>query len=331
MKNKLYTREEVVEFIKQGRVMHLCANEKMLEGLPQGNWIAGNTPYFMDTVGKICNNKIYVEDFSLIAEEVKIQTYTENDIQDIARNNTFSNGFIFVILPLESAVYYAFSNHSLEFENIYDNPVVGYVSSCLFEDYGKARPKVATGTDARLTSDKAAVMYVKVNDRLRVRAEIMNLDTIDYDTPAIKFPVTSFNQSTCTIGGQPGNIAEYLEAVKNKIGHYPQLITSQNGALVNRDIKCVDINKGTASFFSPAYANDEYYIVKPNKNYIRAFNDNLSKKTDVIACFSCTSYFLLGDFEYQHIDYNGVYTFGEIGYQLLNKTIVTLEVDLAQN
>ena len=53
------------------------------------------------------------------------------------------------------------------------------------------------------------------------------------------------------------------------------------------------------------------------------------RKTDVIACVSCTSYFLQGDFEYRHIDFNGVYTFGEIAYQLLNKTIVTLEVDIA--
>lgn len=331
MKNKLYSREEVIEFIKQGRVMHLCGSEKMLEGLPKGNWIAGMTPYFMDTVGKICENKIYVEDFSLIAEEIKLSTYDETNIQDIAKNNTYTNGFIMVIVPIESPVYYTFSNHSLEYDNIYDNPVVGYVSSCLLEDYGKVRPKVAIGNNPELSSDKAVVMYVKVSDKLRVRAEIMNFDTIDYESPALKFPKTSFIQSECLINGEKGNIATYLEGVKEKIGHYPQLITSQNGALVNRDIKAVDMEKGQVSFFSPAYENDEYYLVKTNANYLRAFNDKLAKKTDVIACFSCTSYFLLGDFEYQHIDYNGVYTFGEIGYQLLNKTIVTLEFDLAQN
>ncbi len=330
MKNKLYTKEEVIEFIKQGRTMHLSGSEKMLENLPKGNWIAGMTPYFMDEVGKVCDNKIYVEDFSLIAEEVKIVALDDKEIKDIAKNNTYTNGFIFVILPLESQVYYAFSNNSLEFDNIYDNPVVGYVSSCLFEDYGKVTPKVVIGTDPKLISDKAAVMYVKVNDRLRVRAEIMNFDTIDFDTPALKFPKTSFTQSDCLIDGKPGNIAEYLENVNNRLGHYPQLITSQNGALVNRDIKSVDLEKGEVSFFSPAYDSDEYRLVKPNNNYLRAFNDNLKKKTDVMACFSCTSYFLLGDFEYQHVDYNGVYTFGEIGYQLLNKTVVTLEVDLAQ-
>ena len=329
MKNRLYTKEQVVEFIKQGRVMHLCGNEETLKDLPKGNWVAGMTPYFMDSVGKICDNKIYVDDFSFIAEECEMATFDEKDIAEIAKRNKYSNGFIFVVLPIDSQVYFTFANHSLEYENIYDNPVVGYVSSVLLEEYGKKQSKVAVGSEGVLHGDKAAVMYVKVPERLRVRAEIMNFDSIDDTTPSLKFPKTGFKQSDCLIDGKPGNIASYLEAVKTRIGHYPQLITSQNGALVNRDIKSVNVTTGEAVFFSPAYESDIYYLVKPNNDYLATFNRRLGRKTDVIACMSCTSYFLQGDFEYRHIDFNGVYTFGEIAYQLLNKTIVTLEVDLA--
>ncbi|MBO7440653.1 MAG: hypothetical protein J6T96_03145 [Bacteroidales bacterium] len=329
MKNKLYTKEQVVEFIKEGRIMHLCGNEETLKDLPKGNWVAGMTPYFMDEVGKICGNKIYVDDFSFIGEECEMATFDENNIAEIAKRNKYSNGFIFVVLPIDSQVYFTFANHSLEYENIYDNPVVGYVSSVLLEEYGKKQPKVAIGSEGVLHADKAAVMYVKVPDRLRVRAEIMNFDSIDDTTPSLKFPKTGFTQSDCLIDGKPGNIARYLEDVKSRIGHYPQLITSQNGALVNRDVKSVNLETGEAVFFSPAYESDVYYIVKVNKDYLGTFNRRLGRKTDVIACVSCTSYFLQGDFEYRHIDFNGVYTFGEIAYQLLNKTIVTLEVDIA--
>ena len=329
MKNGLYTREQVVEFIKQGRVMHLCGNEETLKDLPKGKWIAGMSPYVMDGVGKINETKIYVDDFSMIAEKCEFATFDASDISEIAKRNKYSNGFVFVILPIDSEVYFTFANHSLEYENLYDNPVVGYISSILLSNYGKIQPKVAIGTDGVLHSDKAVVMYVKVSDRLRVRAEIMNMDSIDDTTPALKFPKTGFTQSDCLIDGKPGNIASYLEAVKARIGHYPQLITSQNGALVNRDTKSVDVQKGEAVFFSPAYESDVYYIVKQNNDYQATFNRRLGRKTDVIACVSCTSYFWLGDFEYKHIDFNGVYTFGEIAYQLLNKTIVTLEVDLA--
>ena len=329
MKNGLYTKEKVVEFIKQGRIMHLCGNEHTLKDLPKGNWIAGMSPYFMDNVGKICDNKIYVDDFSFIAEECEVTTFDESNISEIAKRNKYTNGFIFVVLPIDSEVYYTFANHSLEYEDIYDNPVVGYVSSVLLSDYGKVQPKVAIGSEGVLHDNKAAVMYVKVSDRLRVRTEIMNLDTIDDTTPSLKFPKTGFKQSDCLIDGKPGNIASYLEAVKGRIGHYPQLITSQNGALVVRDVKSVNVETGEAVFFSPAYESDVHYIVKQNNDYLATFNRRLGRKTDVIACLSCTSYFWQGDFEYRHIDFNGVYTFGEIAYQLLNKTIVTLEVDLA--
>ncbi|MCR5453698.1 MAG: hypothetical protein K6F33_01765 [Bacteroidales bacterium] len=329
MKNGLYSKEKVIEFIKQGRIMHLCGSEAMLKDLPKGNWVAGMTPYFMDNVGKICENKIYVDDFSFIAEACEMSILDETNIAEIATRNKYSNGFVFVILPIDSQVYYTFANHSLEYDKIYDNPVVGYVSSTRLEDYGKKQPKVAIGSEGVLYGDKAAVMYVKVSDRLRVRAEIMNFDTIDDSTPALKFPKTGFQQRDCLIDGEQGKIANYLEAVKSSIGHYPQLITSQNGALVNRDIKSVDVNTGESVFFSPAYESDVYYIVKPNNDYLATFNRRLGRKTDVIACMSCTSYFLQGDFEYRHVDFNGVYTFGEIAYQLLNKTIVTLEVDLA--
>ena len=330
MKNKLYSKEQVIEFIKQGRIMHLCGNENTLKDLPKGNWVAGMSPYFMDDVGKISDSKIYVDDFSFIAEDCEMATFDEVDIHEIAKRNKYSNGFIFMVLPIDSQVYYTFASHSLEYDHIYDNPVVGYVSSVHVEDYGKVQPKVAIGSESVLHADKAAVLYVKVSDRLRVRTEIMNLDTIDHDSAPVRFPKNSFIQGDCLIDGKPGKIANYLEEQKSRIGHYPQLITSQNGALVIRDIKSVDLNTGEVIFFSPAYESDTYYTVKYNNDYFATFNRRLGRKTDVIACMSCTSYFLQGDFEYRHIDFNGVYTFGEIAYQLLNKTIVTLEVDLAQ-
>ena len=158
MKNGLYTKEQVVEFIKQGRIMHLCGNEETLKELPKGNWIAGMTPYVMDNVGKINESKIYVDDFSFIAEECELATFDASNITEIAKRNKYSNGFIFVILPIDSEVYYTFANHSLEYENIYDNPVVGYISSVLLKNYGKIQPKVAVGNEGVLHDDKAAVM-----------------------------------------------------------------------------------------------------------------------------------------------------------------------------
>ncbi|MBQ9469395.1 MAG: hypothetical protein IJU72_00410 [Bacteroidales bacterium] len=325
--NKLYTRNEVIDLIGEGRVMLLSGSEQMLSNLPKGSWIGGTAPYFMDGVGKISDDMIYVDDLTQYAAEVRIEELDEANIHQIALHG-FDNGFSVLILPIDAPVYFSFASNSLQYDRIFDNPIVGYVACCRLEDYGRVHPATGVGTTGALSTSKAAVMHVRLPEGYTARAEIMNFDTIDTSTPALKFPKTSFVQSDCLIDGQPGNIAEYLEGVKQRIGRYPQLITSMNGALVNRDTKYVDIDKGEAAFFSPAYEGDEYRIVRPNADYQKAFNDMLAaKQGHIAACFSCTSYFMFGEFEGKHIDINGVYAFGEIAYQLLNKTIVTLEID----
>ncbi len=328
MENKLYSKQEVIDFINNGRVMLLTGSDKALAGLPKGNWIGGTSPYFVDSIGKLDEEKIFVDDFTLVAQNCKLAVYDEKNIQDIAKNG-YKNGFVVVTLPIDSQVYYTFANNALSYDNMFDNPVVGYVASTKFEDYGKASAYTAIGKDGNLTNKLAAVLYVELPDYLSARAEIENFDTIDTKSPKLVFPKTGFVQSDCTIDGKPGNIADFFEnTIKPRLGGYTQMITSQNGALINRDIKIVDPKKGEVTFFSPVIAEDEYYLVDSSADYLSIFNSSLgSKRNDVLSCFSCISYFFGGKFEGKSVCKNGVYTFGEIGYQLLNKTIVTLEID----
>ncbi|MBQ3655540.1 MAG: hypothetical protein II956_01675 [Bacteroidales bacterium] len=328
MESKLYSKAEVVDFINAGRIMLLSGSPKALEGLPQGKWIAGSTPYFVDGVGVTDEDKIFVNDFTLIAKNAKVAVYDAKNIQDIAVNG-YDNGITLVSIPIDTDVYYTFANNSMRYQDIFKNPVVGYIAATKLEEYGKAKPFTATGIDGKLTSEKAVVLYVELPEYLSARTEIENFDTIDEQTPEIIFPKDGFVQSDCLIDGKPGNIAEYFEnVVKPKIGGYTQMITSQNGALINRDTKIVDTKKGEVTFFSPVYAGDKYHLVKNGQDYLKMFNDNLSvKRTDVVACFSCVSYFFGGDFTGKKVVTNGNYAFGEIAYQLLNKTIVTLEID----
>ena len=334
MENKLYSKQEVIDLINKGHIMLLSGSDNALKGLPKGKWIAGTTPYFMDGTGKVDEENIFVDDFTSIAKNAKVATYDTTNIHEIAKNG-FANGFIVMTIPIDTEIYFQFSTNSLEYDDVLNNPLVGYVACCNFEDYGnfgKLKTFVASGSDAQLLSDKAVALYVELPDDLSARAEIINLDTIDSSTKKVVFPKTSFFQSDCLIDGKPGNIADYFENyVKPRMGGkgYTQLITSQNGALINRDPKVVDVEKGTASFFSPVYADDEYYLVKAGIDYLKLFNDALSAKgdTQIAACFSCISYFFGGEFNGRTICKNGVYAFGEIGYQLLNKTIVTLEID----
>ncbi|MBQ5549977.1 MAG: hypothetical protein IIT32_02845 [Bacteroidales bacterium] len=335
MTNKIFTKQEVINLINAGHVMLLSGSDKALSNLPKGKWVAGTTPYFMDGTGKVDEENIFVDDFTDIAKNAKVEVFDTADVHNIAKHG-YDNGFIVMSLPIDTEIYFEFSNKSLEYEGIYNNPLVGFVACCNFNDYGnfgQLKTFVGAGNYGQLFHNKAVALYVELPDNITARAEIINLDTIDYSTPKVVFPKTSFFQSDCTIDGKPGNIAEYMEKyVKPRMGGngYTQMITSQNGALINRDPKVVDLAKGTTSFFSPAYAGDEYYLVKPGNDYLAMFNEALkAKKSEIVACFSCISYFFGGSFEGKSIIKNGCYAFGEIAYQLLNKTIVTLEIDRA--
>lgn len=328
MESKLYSKAEVIDFINAGRVMLLSGSEKALKDLPQGKWIAGSTPYFVDSVGVMDEDKIFVNDFTLIAKNAKVAAYDAKNIQDIAVNG-YDNGITLVSIPIDTDVYFTFANNSMMYADIFKNPVVGFIAATKLDEYGKAKPYTASGIDGKLGSEKAVALYVELPDYLSARTEIVNFDTIDEGTPEIIFPKDGFVQSDCLIDGKPGNIADYFEnVVKPKLGGYTQMITSQNGALINRDTKIVDTKAGTVTFFSPIYAGDKYHLVKYGKDYAKMFNDSLgAKRSDVVACFSCVSYFFGGNFTGKQIVKNGNYAFGEIAYQLLNKTIVTLEID----
>lgn len=326
MEKKLYKKSEVEKFILEGKVMLLSGSDKALQGLPKGKWIAGTDYYFMDGVGKIDDEMIFVDDFTDFAIDCRILSFDQTDIHNIA-SESFENGFTLITIPIDSPVYFTFSNNSLTYKDIYKNPVVGFVSCILLEDLGVAKSKTAIGTNPVLSETKAAVMHIKLSDKYTARAEIMNFDIIDRKSSVLKFPINSFVQSDCIIDGKEGNIADFLNDLKNTGVGVTPLITNMNGAFVNRDIRFIDNDNRTVSFFSPVYEGDEYRMSKSPGNYLETFNKRLSGKENVAACFSCTSYFLGGNFEGHKIDYNGIYAFGEIAYQLLNKTIVTLEID----
>ncbi len=331
MERKLYTKDEVARFIKEGRTMVLSGDESILEQLPAGNWIGGTTPYFMDKSKGMCTrNLIFVDDFTDIAEEFKIEQFSADTIADVAQSS-FTNGFTVLILPFEAPVYYEFAMNSLTYDNIFDNPVVGFVTGFDFNDMGKVSAKVFNGETGEISHDKAVALHIELPENKVARAEILNLDSIQPDSVKIVFPKTSFVQSDCTIDGKPANIAEYLTEIKYKENAPRPLIADTNGALINRDIKDIDIANKQVTFFSPAYEGDTYRLTSIIDNYQKLFNKRLEDLECEAAYTSiCVSYYLLGEFENKKINIEGAFAFGEIAYQLLNKTLVLLEIDTVE-
>lgn len=326
MKRQLYTKTEVINFINEGRIMLLSACSAVLDCLPKGNWIGGSSPYFMDSSGGVhTEEKIFVDDFTDIAEQYKISIYNADNIKNIAINS-FENGFTLLVIPLDSDTHREFGINSLAYDKIFNNPVVGYVAGPTVDDTQKSVSKVYNGSTNKSHNQEAVAIHIKLHRNQVARAEILNVETINPDSPSIEFPKTSFVQSDCTIDGEPANIADFI--LENKLKENYLIIANYNGALINRDIKHIDTDKREVSFHSPIFDDETYYLANINDNYQKLFDTKLAeRKSNIPYSCSCVSYYLVGNLINKKINMEGVFAFGEIAFQLLNRTLVFLEID----
>ncbi len=321
---KSYTIDEVTSFINNGRILSLSGDEKILNKLPKGSWIAGTTPYFMDTVGGLfTEERIFVDDLTDFVEDVKIKIYDKQNIENIATDG-FDNGFTILILPLNSDALTQFAYNSLNFKEIYKNPIIGYVAGMNLKLLGSQTAKTYYGPNTKQLENEGVAIHVKLKNNQIASTEIINLNTIDENSPTIIFPKTDFTQSKCTINGKDSNIADFITEIDYRL----PLIADYQGALINRDIKNINTKQKEVSFFSPLFKEEKYRLVNQIDNYHKKFIDSLQNvNTEQIAYSTvCVSYLGLGKLEGKQIPVTGPFAFGEISYMLLNQTLVYLKI-----
>ncbi len=340
MKRQLYDIDEVARFIEEGRHLVISGGEDILSKLPKGNWIGGTSTYFMNLDKAVSTkSKVFVDDLTGIGTNYNIKLYNRDDIKNIAID-AFENGFTIVIIPTGSSVYHEFSLHSLSYDQIFNNPIVGFISG-VFEDEvaenhateddnNKSKvylPSVFDGRNLKKYNDYAVAIHVELPDNKIARAEILNVETIDKNSPTITFPKTSFVQSECLINGEKQNIADFLINVGYQSNY--NLVADYNGSIVSRDIKVINPLKKEVSFFSPVFDDEVYYLANRIDDYKELFDKNLlySNKENVPYSCICISYYMSGNLNNRKINMEGVFGFGEIAFHTLNRTLVFLEID----
>jgi hypothetical protein len=324
MQKKLYTIAEVSEQILHGAKLVLSADESVLDQLPAGNWIGGTIPYFMtDEGGTFSKDKIFVDDMSSYGLDFTLKTYSQNDIHTITENS-YENGFTILILPSGSGIHESFSINSMTYKDIFFKPITGYVSGFDLNLLGEATAKTYYGPDQARYEDRGVAMHVKIPEEKFAKIEIFNLMEIDDNSDIITFPKTAFLQTDCMINGKPANLAEYLTE-RNYAPGLP-LIANYNGALINRSIEKVDAENKSVLFYAPVFSDEVYRLAKPIDNYYEEFQKRIEFYPDeeVIYSMLCVVYYVVGELENKKLPVSGSFTFGEVGYQLLNQTLVYL-------
>lgn len=323
------SRDQVVEMISRGDYMVISGDEKVLDSLPSGNWIAGTIPYFMteEEGGKVDQEKLYVNVIGGLSSNnlPRLTLYDTNTISRIAKEAP-EHGFTIVILPASSEVHLKYAQNAPEFENMFFSPLIGWIAGVHLDELGSRTAKVGFGPAGGMLSDtQAAAIHVPLSEDQVAQIKTINLFT-QGSGDAITFPENGFSVDSCKVGGVDTNLAAYIK--EKGIDIRLPLVADYSGVMVNVSIQNVGDND--VKLYAPVFPGVEYRFAGPVKDYIAEFKQALPHSDGDNIAFSCNCIlnYLYSELEGKKTgNLTGPMTFGEVAYQLVNQTLVYLTLD----
>lgn len=312
--------------IEGGGYFAIAGDERALVQLPKGNWVGGTIPYFMDRRGgRTTREEVFVTPIGISqAEPPIIRFYSLERLPSICRNAP-EHGYSLLIIPGFSEAHSSFARHAPEYPEMFLKPLIGWVSGIHLEELGQRRPKVLHGQTGQLSEEMAVVMEVPLPPEQQAIIDIVN-PFEPGNGPKIVFNENGFSAGACLIDGAQRSLAAYL--TDGQFDTRLPLVANYCGARVNVSIKAVDAANGRVEFYAPVFPGIVYRHAAPVADYLRAFNAALPRlaAAPAYSC-NCVLNYLYSELEGKTTaGLTGPMTFGEIAYQLLNQTLVYLEI-----
>jgi len=319
--------EETSKLITNGKLLHIAGTEALLKKLPKGKWIGGSTEYFMTKEGgKVSGDFLFVTDFNeakSVYEKGKIKSYDVKNINEVSVD-AYDNGFSILIVPFDSAVHKEYAQNAAGYENMFLRNIAGWVSGLNLEKTGQS-PVTVNGLTGEASSDKAVALHLQTQEDKTVTLNIINIFEQDTASPLIEFTEEGFHITKCLVDGKETVFADYI--AKNSIDTRLPLVGDYSGNGINVSFKAIE--NGVVHLYAPVFSGVKYHIAKKISDYVELFNKQMVEHKDTVAAFSCNCIlnFLYGGLENKKIEaLSGPITFGEIAYQLVNQTLVYVEV-----
>ena len=323
MKNAMFSRTETEALIKSGRFLAIAADEAVLRQLPPGNWIGGTTPYFVGEEGGLMSRElVHVTELAEAGSAATLAEYDRTALPGIAGEGP-ENGFTLVIIPALSDLHREYASGADEYPGMFMTPIVGWIAGVHLDDLGRVTPKVVNGRTGKVSDAMAVALHVPLPARQLAMIRILNLFHPG-DGDVLTFPKDGFTAADCLVNGQPANFAEYVAGHQLDLAR--PLVADYNGARVNTSFQSVE--PGVVHFYAPVFTGVEYRHAAPVGDYVQELNALVAdlRAAPRFSC-NCILNYLFGKLEGRRTgELTGPVTFGEIGYQLLNQTLVYLEV-----
>jgi len=315
---------EVIQLIREDRILHIAADESLLKQLPKGKWIGGTTPYFItEQGGTSCKDKLFVNEISC-STDFKTVIYNKNNILDITKD-AYPNGLTILIMPYASDVAAIYAKEAPNVDDLFMNPIVGWISG--YDLNTDAHAKVYDGVTGESHDDKAVALHICLPDDKMASLGIVNIFDIDDNDAKIEFLDDALTVSGCLVNGKEVLLSDYI--AENKIDTHLPLVADYNSVMVNVSIKSISEENKTIDLYAPVFAGKEYRFARSVSNYEARFKEHLKGLESVNPVFACNCIlnYLYGELEGKATPpFAGPVTFGEVAYQLLNQTLVYAEI-----
>jgi len=325
--NQLITVQAAIELIATGTPLSIAGPETELDKLPDGNWIGGTIPYFMVPEGGVVlqEGQVFVTDISGVGK-VSFASYGPDELDKISANCP-ENGIAITIIPAGSRSHQQFAQDAANYENAFLKPTVGWISGVHLSQLGTVTPKVYAGSGSAKSDDRAVVAYVELPADKLPSIEIVNLFEPD-NGDLLHFTSTGFEVTDCLVNGKVTNFAAYIRSKGLDHGKLP-LVGDYTGARINASLQSVGEAGGKVALYAPVFPGVDYHFASPVADYAQSFRARLATQQadGLLMSCNCILNFLFGELEGKSIGgVGGPITFGEIAYQLLNQTMVTVRV-----
>jgi hypothetical protein len=330
MRQIISTVADVKKQIEAGRKLLLAGDEDALRQLPKGDWIGGTIPYFIssDQGGMVSRDMICATDITDVVTGIEIVAYNQNTLARVYSEGP-AHGFSFILIPSGSKTHLSFALNGPNYKDFGVRPLIGWVAGVHLSDLGKKTPKVINGQTGDVLEEGALVLQAQLPPGKAAEIGIINLFE-QGDGDILTFNTDDFAAKDVMVNGERRNLSAYI--VKNKLDTKLPLVADYYGALVNISFQDVDEVEGLVKFYAPVFSGIRYKHARPLADYVKSFNEQLSKGCSIDAnrlVFSCNCIlnYLYSELEGKKTEpFTGPVTFGEIAYQLLNQTLVYLEI-----
>jgi hypothetical protein len=323
----LMSVEEAGVLVKSGGWYSVAGDEALLRRLPRGHWIGGTIPYFVgQDGGRTTRDQLFVTTLpAQPGHAPSLHWYNAASLPQVCTEAP-SNGFSIVVIPAFCDLHSQFAREAPHYDDMYLKPLLGWIAGIHLDDLGTKAPLVVNGETGEFDGARALVMHMPLPDNQYARIDIVNLFE-QGEGDRIRFTESGFHARDCLVNGKLANFADYL--TQNKIDTRLPLVADYSGAMINVSVKGVDEADRRVDFYAPVFDDTEYRLARPVPDYEAALAGALPADAAHTAwSCNCILNYLYSELEGKRTGpITGPMTFGEVAYQLLNQTMVTLSID----